>query len=94
MKQTLLLILIYILTAAPLSAQPACSVRHFTIRDGLAANAIVAVEQDHKGLIWIATWNGLCCYDGNRFSTFRGEPWGHPNALTTYRLSAIKADGL
>ena len=93
MKRTLLLILIYILTAAPLSAQPACSVRHFTIRDGLAANAIVAVEQDHKGLIWIATWNGLCCYDGNRFSTFRGEPWGHPNALTTYRLSAIKADG-
>ena len=93
MKRTLLLIILYLLTIARLSAQPSCSVRHFTIRDGLAANAVVAVEQDHKGLIWIATWNGLCCYDGNKFSTFRGEPWGHKDALTTYRLSAIKADG-
>ena len=94
MKRTILLItLLYNLIVCTASGQSAYSVRHFTIRDGLAANAIVDVEQDHKGLIWIATWNGLCCYDGNKVSTFRGEQWGEENALSTFRLSAIKADG-
>jgi len=67
-------------------------VRTFTIRDGLTSNSIAAVEQGPEGLIWIATWNGLCCYDGYQFTTFRGDDWGSDDALSSYRIAAIKPD--
>ena len=73
-------------------AQTSQGLRTFTVRDGLPANAITAIHQDVKGLIWIATWNGLCCYDGYRFSSFRGDPWGSRNSLSSNRISAIKPD--
>ena len=75
-----------------MQAQPACDVRTFSIRDGLPANAITSIKQAPNGLIWLATWNGLCCYDGYHFTTFRGDAWGSDNALSTNRLAAIMPD--
>lgn len=92
MKRTLLLTLLYFLVGAPGWAQKACTVRNFSVRDGLPANNITAIKQGPRGLIWVATWNGLCCYDGYRFTTFLGEPWGSEHALTTQRISAIEPD--
>jgi len=74
------------------SAQPNSFKQSFTVREGLPANSITAVKQDPKGLIWVATWNGLCCYDGYQFTNLRGEPWGSDNALSTYRISSIHPD--
>ncbi|MBQ7512550.1 MAG: helix-turn-helix domain-containing protein [Prevotella sp.] len=88
----ILLTLSLFITNIGLHAQPAYSIRTFTIRDGLASNAITAVEQSKQGLIWIATWNGLCCYDGYQFTPFRGDRWGSGDALSTFRLSTIKSD--
>lgn len=92
MRRALLLTIITFLTALSVQAQPACNVRTFTIRDGLASNSITSVEQGPEGLIWVATWNGLCCYDGYQFTTFRGGDWGSDDALSSYRISAIKPD--
>ena len=92
MKRLCLLAISIFFVAVKLSAQPSCSVRTFTVRDGLPSNAITIIRQDSRGLIWIATWNGLCCYDGNRFTTFHGEPWGSGNALSSQRISAIEPD--
>ncbi len=86
------LLLLHTLFTTLLLAQPASNVRSFSVRDGLPTNSITAIRQGPSGLIWIATWNGLCCYDGNRFTTFWGEPWGSDNALSTYRISAIGPD--
>ena len=91
MKQ-LLLTALHLFISVSLLAEPTAQVRHFSVRDGLPANAITSVKQDSHGLIWIATWNGLCCYDGYQFTTFRGDPWGTDNALSTYRLAAIQPD--
>ena len=92
MKRTFVLTLLNLILAITSQAQPACSVRTFSIRDGLPANAITTIKQDSNGLIWIATWNGLCCYDGTRFTTFRGDAWGSDNALSTNRIAAIMPD--
>ena len=73
-------------------AQPDCHIRNFTLRDGLAANNISGIEQSHNGLIWIATWNGLCCYDGYQFTTFRSDSWEDDNTLSTNRIAMIQPD--
>src|SRR5436305_4850874 len=45
-----------------------------TKKDGLASNTTFRTVQDKQGFLWIATQNGLQCYDGNRFLTFRHTP--------------------
>lgn len=71
-----------------INAQPYCEVRTFTVRDGLAANTISGFAQTRDGLMWFATWNGLCLYDGNRFSTFRNVPG--KEVLSTNRIKVCK----
>ena len=77
------------LAALNIVAQPTASVRTFSVRDGLAANLIAGIDQSPDGLMWIATWNGLCCYDGYRFTTFKGSIWDEENALSTNRIAMI-----
>lgn len=42
----------------------------YTVEDGLVSNPVRRIYQDKKGFIWIATWEGLSKYDGNRFSNY------------------------
>ncbi|MEP7256303.1 MAG: two-component regulator propeller domain-containing protein [Ferruginibacter sp.] len=44
--------------------------KNYTVNDGLIANSIRKVFQDSKGFLWIATWEGLSKYDGNKFTNF------------------------
>lgn len=73
----------------PINAQPICSVRTFNIRDGLAANIISGIAQTNDDIMWFATWNGLCCYDGYKFTTFRNIS-RQQEVLSTNRLLLIK----
>ena len=91
MRRTILCILLQTVVAV-LYAQSSPNLRTFTVRDGLPANAITSVRQDSHGLIWVATWNGLCCYDGYQFTTFQSDPLGTDDALSTNRISAIQPD--
>lgn len=88
----LIILLITLLSTLFSEAQPSGTVRTFTVNDGLPSNAITVISQDCHSLIWIATWNGLCCYDGYRFTTFHGDGWGSDNALTTQRIAGIEPD--
>src|ERR1043165_401354 len=45
----------------------------FTIRDGLPANRIQSLFQDHRGFIWITTDNGLARFDGYTFKVFHHD---------------------
>ncbi|MBQ7514300.1 MAG: hypothetical protein IJS95_07960, partial [Prevotella sp.] len=69
MKRPFLTSLLTLLVSATAIAQPACSVRQYGVRDGLASNLISSIVQGEEGMLWISTWNGLCCYDGSRFTT-------------------------
>ncbi len=85
MKTKLTTIISILLCTTALWAQPYCTVRTFNIRDGLAANTISGIGQDNRQLMWFSTWNGLSCFDGYRFTTFR-DAHGTDEVLTTNRL--------
>ena len=85
----LLVLTLLSVLATGMEAQTNVSLRSFSVRNGLAANQISGIDQAPNGLIWIATWNGLCCYDGYRFTTFRGSTWGEEDALSTNRIAMI-----
>ena len=77
------------------AAQPYCSVKNFNLRDGLGSNVITSLQQTSDQLLWFATWNGLTCYDGYRFTAFRDAPLGGrqpQRVLTTNRLQSIEAN--
>ncbi len=42
----------------------------YTVQDGLVANPVRCIYQDHKGFIWIGTYEGLSRYDGYRFTNY------------------------
>lgn len=69
-------------------SQPYCKVRTFTIDDGLPANNISEFGLSDDGMMWVSTWNGLCNYDGYKFSRFR-EHFGAGLVLTSNRLKFI-----
>ena len=92
-KRGYTLILWLVLAVLTVSAQPYCDVRTYNVRDGLAANSISSIAQDNRQLMWFATRNGLCCFDGYRFTTFR-DRLGMGRVLTTNRLLTISANAL
>ncbi len=65
----------------------------FNTRDGLPSINISGFAQDSHGLLWIATWNGLCCYDGYQFTTFK-TPDDGSSMLTTNRIDKIRIDSI
>ncbi len=93
MKRILLSTIVYVLLVSPTAAQSGnYFMRTFTVHDGMPANLISGMKQDSRGLMWIATWNGLCCYDGYKFTSFRGGERGTDDALSSNRIAMIQPD--
>ncbi|WP_026902878.1 hybrid sensor histidine kinase/response regulator transcription factor [Pedobacter glucosidilyticus] len=65
--------------------------KHLTIDDGLSQNTVNTIYQDHKGLIWIGTWDGLNKYDGYDFVTYKNDG-RNPNSLNDNRVSVVIED--
>lgn len=49
------------------------NVRHITVNDGLASNAIYSFCQDSKGRMWIGTIDGIHSFDGYQVREWRDE---------------------
>ncbi len=90
--KTLTLVFLLVTNLLSVKSQPYCDVRLFNMRDGLAANTISGIEQTPDELVWFATWNGLCCYDGYHFSTFRDHPTDGEEVLSTNRIKSIRSN--
>jgi len=88
MIQRIILTIALFAAMAGAHSQPYCNVRTFGVNDGLAANVISGIDQDDSHLMWFSTWNGLSCYDGYRFTTFRDQR-GENEVLSSNRLKAI-----
>jgi ligand-binding sensor domain-containing protein len=65
---TLLVSILQLLSASISGQQPIF--KTYTVSDGLVNNSVRRIFQDSKGFLWIATWEGLSKYDGNRFTNF------------------------
>ena len=59
------------LCAGRVAAQQQYLFTRLGLRDGLASNSVLALQQDAKGYIWIGTSNGLQRYDGFRMLLFQ-----------------------
>lgn len=60
-------------------------------RQGLPQAFVSAIVQDRQGFIWMATRDGLCRYDGNRFKIFQQEASGRPS-LSFNGVAALTID--
>lgn len=71
----LTVILPFYLSCLTLSAQPfqLPEPEHITDRQGLPQAFVSSIVQDEKGFIWMATLDGFCRYDGNRFKVFQPQ---------------------
>jgi ligand-binding sensor domain-containing protein/signal transduction histidine kinase len=47
---------------------------HLKSDDGLSSSIVTSILQDHKGLVWIGTYDGLNQYDGFNFVVYRNNP--------------------
>lgn len=57
-----------------LSGQPKSHIEHYSLVEGLPQRSIMNIMQDKKGFMWLATWDGLCKFDGYKFTTFKTTP--------------------
>lgn len=58
---------------------------NYTIEDGLCGNDVWAITEDTAGVMWFGTANGLCSFDGHRFSNIPLPP---PDTTTAWLQSS------
>jgi len=78
-----------ILTNAFAAAPP--SLTYLGIEQGLSNNAVTSIYQDHNGLMWFGTYDGLNRYDGYNFTIYRNE-FNDTNSLANNRIACITED--
>ncbi|MEG1586451.1 MAG: two-component regulator propeller domain-containing protein [Bacteroidales bacterium] len=66
MQKTYLFFLLFLLSTLS-KGEIRLKVNEFFTSDGLPHRSIGCMIQDKDGLMWFATWNGLCSYDGQQF---------------------------
>ena len=86
-------ILVLFLCGVVLSAKASVEYqfRHYSVKDGLSQNTVMAILQDHKGFMWFGTWDGLNKFDGNQFTIYKSYP-GDKSAISTNRIDFLYED--
>ena len=82
------ILLIFLFTLGVYASDSEARITHFDERDGFTESYVTGVIQDYYGFIWVSSWNGLSCYDGYRFKTFKAHP-GDNCPLQTNRINGI-----
>jgi ligand-binding sensor domain-containing protein len=59
---------------------------------GISQNTIRCIYEDHKGLLWFGTWDGLNRYDGIRFDIVRMKVGDTKTSLSNNTINAINQD--
>ena len=67
----LLFALCLLTNAFVLSAHEHYVIQHYSIKDGLSQNTVMAILQDKQGFMWFGTWDGLNRFDGYTFEVFK-----------------------
>lgn len=62
-----------------------------TGNNGLSQNSVTSILQDHKGFIWIGTYDGLNRFDGFTTEVKRHE-YGNTNSLSDNRVLCLTED--
>ena len=52
-------------------AQPKVFMKHYGPESGISQNSVTSILQDHKGMMWFSTYDGINRFDGQTFKTFK-----------------------
>ena len=92
MTRTLLLLLL--LTASiglrAYSPKP-ITFTHIGLKEGLSQSTIFSIDQDQRGNLWFATYDGVNKYDGYTFTTYRNNP-ADTTTIANNMARAVKID--
>jgi signal transduction histidine kinase/ligand-binding sensor domain-containing protein/AraC-like DNA-binding protein len=80
-----------LLWGATVYSEPSCIVKHYSTDDGLSHSGVMCMLQDHKGIMWFGTWDGLNKFDGYTFTNYKSRPGDSCN-LSHNRIDYIKED--
>ncbi|WP_176521669.1 hybrid sensor histidine kinase/response regulator transcription factor [Longimonas halophila] len=69
---------------------PSHVAQQWTVEDGLPVNTINDLLQTDDGYLWLATFDGLVCFDGVQFTTYQS---GTYDRLPSSRILKLFADG-
>lgn len=69
----ILFAILQLLFSCKLWAYNGAVITHLGIQQGLSNNSVQCIYQDHNGLMWFGTYDGLNSYDGNGFRVFRNK---------------------
>jgi signal transduction histidine kinase/ligand-binding sensor domain-containing protein/DNA-binding response OmpR family regulator len=72
-KRLLLYVLIQLIVSIRLLAFNNSVISHIGIDQGLSNNSVRCIYQDHNGLMWFGTYDGLNRFDGYEFKVFRNK---------------------
>ncbi|HXL58441.1 MAG TPA: two-component regulator propeller domain-containing protein, partial [Chitinophagaceae bacterium] len=64
---------------------------NYTINDGLSNNFITSIFQDHIGIMWIGTQNGLNRFDAKQFHVFKNRH-DDTNSISSNFIIAMQED--
>lgn len=85
------ILLLYIAFCTQVHAQVSYSFTTYSDKDGLSQNTIMCMLQDHKGLMWFSTWNGINKFDGYTFTSYKATSENGID-LSTNRMDKIYED--
>lgn len=80
-----------LLCLIPAQAYEHYVVQHYSIKDGLSQNTVMAITQDRQGFIWLGTWDGLNRFDGYTFTVYKAMSDG-VQAQVNNRVDIIYED--
>ncbi|MDE6498016.1 MAG: response regulator [Muribaculaceae bacterium] len=88
MKYTIAALVMTIMWAVGAQAQTA---RVFGTEHALSSSLINQLYQDRNGMMWVTTEDGICRYDGNKFTTYRNIP-GDSHSLCNNFVKSLFED--
>jgi ligand-binding sensor domain-containing protein len=82
---------IFLISFSAFSQSVESKFEHLSIADGLSHNSITSIIQDHKGLLWIGTSDGLNLYDGYSFRIFRANAFDS-GSISSNKITKLYED--
>ena len=85
------LMLFGLVVRVPATQDQSLRFRHISTEQGLSQSKVYAVLQDHQGLMWFGTENGLDSYDGYTVRSYKHDP-ADSSSLSHNRIMSIFED--
>lgn len=75
LRKSLSILLVFLVAFSTLSANNSDLTPSYqlSISDGLPHTGVTSILEDSKGYLWFGTFDGLSCYDGYEFTTYRNK---------------------